>query len=256
MKEDKIKILIVEDDFLIAEDLSVTLNKLGYEIIDIVARAEKALEIIPETHPDIILMDIQLRGKMDGIEAASIIAEQYKKTILIFLSANSDFQTFNRAKQTNPHAFLSKPFKVSDISNAISLALFNKEKEEGLNELEKSIIEESTHSKTKLNDRIFVRTKNIVKKILLKEISHIEAHRVYSMIHKMDGTSVLLSQSLGTTLKLLNHHHFLRVHRSFIANIENIDAFDDQYKHIKINDVNIPVSRSYKEDLIHRLKFL
>lgn len=94
---------------LIGAKISMLLTNLGYEVAGILPRGEEAIVYVEENRPDIILLDIHLKGKMDGIEAAAIF--QHKKMPVIFLTVNSDNATFNRAKQTQPTAFITKPFK-------------------------------------------------------------------------------------------------------------------------------------------------
>ena len=98
------KILIVEDEMIIAANISLQLTNLGYEVTGIIPRGEEALVHIEQNLPDIILMDINLKGDIDGVEIATLIQKSYKIPI-IFLTANSDEVNFNRAKATNPYGF-------------------------------------------------------------------------------------------------------------------------------------------------------
>lgn len=116
-----IKILIVEDEMLIGAKISMLLTNLGYEVTGILPRGEEAIAHVKENPPDIILLDINLKGKMDGIETAASL--QQKNIPVIYLTANSDEATFNRAKQTRPAAFIKKPFKQLDLQRAIELTI-------------------------------------------------------------------------------------------------------------------------------------
>ena len=104
-----VRIIIVEDEPLVALDLKRQLEKTGFEVIQVFESGEEILEFLNQEQPDIILMDIQLFGALDGIDTAHQINKNYEIPIL-FLTANTDKTTFNRAKLTFPHAFLSKPF--------------------------------------------------------------------------------------------------------------------------------------------------
>ena len=117
-----IKIFIVEDEMIIAANISLQLSKLGYEISGIVSRGEDAILHIKENKPDIILLDIQLKGKLDGIDTAKLILKEHVIPI-IYLTANVDDAHFKRAKETKPHAFISKPFKKLDLQHAIELTI-------------------------------------------------------------------------------------------------------------------------------------
>ena len=113
------KILIVEDEMIIAANISLQLNEFGYEVTGILSRGEDALVQVKEDTPDIVLLDIQLKGELDGIETARIMQEQYNIPI-IYLTANADEANFNRAKETHPYAFISKPFKKLDFSEPLN----------------------------------------------------------------------------------------------------------------------------------------
>ena len=118
-----IKILVVEDEMLIGAKISMLLTNLGYEVTGILPRGEDALVHVEENKPDIIILDINLKGKIDGIETAAIL--QRKNIPVIYLTANSDDATFNRAKHTRPTAFISKPFKQLDLQRAIELTIIH-----------------------------------------------------------------------------------------------------------------------------------
>jgi diguanylate cyclase (GGDEF)-like protein/PAS domain S-box-containing protein len=117
------KILIVEDERIIAIDLQRRLEKFGYTVLGIVATGEQAVLKAQETLPDIILMDIMLSGKVDGIEAATIIKNTLQIPI-IFLTAFSDEKTLERAKQAEPFGYILKPFKEKELYTTIDIALY------------------------------------------------------------------------------------------------------------------------------------
>ena len=113
-----IKILIVEDEMIIGAKISMQLTSLGYEVTAILPRGEDALLHIEKNIPDIVLLDINLKGALDGIQTAEALMVKHAIPI-IYLTANSDEATFNRAKHTVPAAFISKPFKQLDLQRAI-----------------------------------------------------------------------------------------------------------------------------------------
>ncbi len=120
--ESPCKILIVEDEMIIGANISLQLSKLGYEVTGIISKGEEALSHVRQNHPDIVIMDIQLKGKMDGVDTAKQIRREFKVPI-IYLTANVDEECFNRAKETQPSAFISKPFKKLDLQHAIELTI-------------------------------------------------------------------------------------------------------------------------------------
>lgn len=112
------KIPIVEDEQLTAMDIADILKNIGHEITDTISTGEKAIESVRDNRPDIVIMDINLKGKMDGIEAAEHIRSQDRIPI-VFLTAYYDEITVGRAKKSEPCAYLSKPFEEIDLKIAI-----------------------------------------------------------------------------------------------------------------------------------------
>ena len=117
-----VKILVVEDEMIIGAKISMYLSSLGYEVTGVLPRGEEVLNHVKEDTPDIIILDVHLKGQMDGIETAASI-EQYFQIPIIYLTANADNATFNRARTTRPAAFISKPFKKLDLQRAIELTI-------------------------------------------------------------------------------------------------------------------------------------
>jgi CheY-like chemotaxis protein len=116
-------ILIVEDEALIALDLRRRLEDSGYDVIGTAASAAEALEALERESPDVVLMDIHLQGKVDGIEAARALKSKWDIPV-VFLTAHSDEPTLQRAKVAEPHGYLLKPFKDRELKIAIDIALY------------------------------------------------------------------------------------------------------------------------------------
>ncbi len=127
----KIKIFITEDEFIVSQNLSNKLALLGYDVVGIASSGEEALEKIKLNQPNLILMDIMLSGKMDGIETAKIIKENYNIP-LIFLTAYSSKEIYQRAQITEPYAYIIKPFEERELEINISIALYKHKAEEKL----------------------------------------------------------------------------------------------------------------------------
>jgi len=128
-------ILIVEDDTLEARNIKKSLQRLGYEVSAVVPSGEKALEKIAETHPDIVLMDIRLKGKMDGIEAAEQIRARFDMPV-VYLTAHAEEGVLQRAKLTEPFGYILKPFSDRELHTNIEIALYKHKMEKKLRESE------------------------------------------------------------------------------------------------------------------------
>ena len=115
------RILVVEDEGVVALDLTSTLTDLGYLVVGCVASGETAIEKAIMLKPDLVLMDIRLSGKMDGIEAAKGITSRFDIPI-IYLTAHSDDQTLRRALSTSTFGYLVKPFRAPELRCAIEIA--------------------------------------------------------------------------------------------------------------------------------------
>lgn len=240
-----LKILIVEDEMIIAANISLQLTSLGYEVTGIIPRGEEALLHIKQHQPDMVLLDINLKGKIDGIETALLMLQDYQIPI-IYLTANADDANFNRAKATNPYAFISKPFKKLDLQRAIELTATHLNdnnttpKEQALNNADPLI----------LNDCIFVRHHEKMVKINIIDILYIEAERNYCRIYSK-GKEFLIVTTLKDIDQKLPQDHFLRIHRSFIVNISQIDEIATS--HVVVSRKAIPISKQLKSELLKRL---
>lgn len=143
-------ILIVEDEPIVALDEKKQVESFGYEVMDIVTTGEEAIATIEEIHPDLILMDINLEGKIDGIDVAGIIRERYDIPV-VFITAHSEVDTLQRAKITEPFAYLIKPYREKDLKVAIEIAFYKSNVEKQLrryrNQLEELVKERTLELK-------------------------------------------------------------------------------------------------------------
>jgi CheY-like chemotaxis protein len=119
----KSKIMIVEDEWITADDIRMSLQSLGYTVSSVVSSGEEAIQKAEKDKPDLVLMDIMLKGKMDGIEAASQIRSCYNIPI-IYLTAYADEKILERARITEPFGYIVKPFVNEDLKIAIEIALY------------------------------------------------------------------------------------------------------------------------------------
>lgn len=236
------KILIVEDEMIIAANMSLQLTSLGYEITGIILKGEDALVHIKQNTPDIILLDLHLKGTLSGVETAQLIQEDYNIPI-IYVTANSDDVHFNKVKATNPYGFISKPFKKQDLQRTIELAVNRFSSE---NEKETDSVKEETLPFI-LSDCIFVRHQDKMVKVQIDDILYIEAERNYARIYSKNK-EYLLVVTLKDLEEKLPINYFMRIHRSFIVNLSKIDEIATS--HIVISKKAIPISPESKKHLL------
>ena len=118
----KDKILVVEDEVLIAKDIAEILKEVGYDVVDCVLSGEEAIRKCEELKPHLVLMDIKLQGKMSGIDAAETILKKYNIPV-IYLTAYSSSSDLQKAKKTNPYGYIVKPFDKINLYTSIEIAL-------------------------------------------------------------------------------------------------------------------------------------
>jgi PAS domain S-box-containing protein len=128
------KIMVVEDEWLVAQGIKESLEDLGYEVVGLAATGEEALQSAALHRPDLVLMDILLKGGMDGIEVATRLRRDFEVPAL-FLTAYADSQTLGRAKMTEPYGYLLKPFEARELHSAVEIALYKSQAEKKLKHL-------------------------------------------------------------------------------------------------------------------------
>ncbi len=118
----KARVLVVEDEGIVARDIAMTLKSLGYAVPAITSSGEEAVKQAGEVHPDLVLMDIRLKGDMDGIQAAEEIRTRFSIPV-VYLTAYADNNTLQRAKITEPYGYILKPFQERELYTSIEIAL-------------------------------------------------------------------------------------------------------------------------------------
>ncbi len=235
----KIKVLVVEDSPLIAEDIASKLRKNNFEVMEVFDKGEDALDFLKQNEPDLVLLDIKLAGAMDGISTAYVINQSYAVPI-IYLSDLSDAETIHRAKQTRPANYLTKPFNEFDLVRAIDLAFSN-------------FITQPPVLGEEKRSHIFVKHENTFVRISLDDIVFLHAERSYCNIVTEDKTYVQ-SISMNHVFDQINNKNFVRIHRSHVININKITALDGNM--VEMGKHKVEMSKAMREELIDRLTFL
>ncbi len=250
----KIRILIVEDETILAQDIALRLRDANYDIVGIADSADKAILLLKKAQQiDILLMDIMIKGDRDGIELAKEVNEKYQIPF-IFLTSHADKDLVERAKKVKPYAYLLKPFNDNQIRIAIELALvnFSKKTPEG-NLLETPKFQDTDNKVLKIKDSLFLKKKNRFEKVPINEIQFLEACNNYTTIYT-DLGKFIYSSVLKKFEKLLPIDPFLRIHRSYIININAISAFEGNL--LFIEGKKIPVSKSKQKEVFSLFKTL
>ncbi len=234
-----LKIGIVEDELVIARTILSTLDELGYSHAGPAISYTEALEMLSNNKPDLLLLDIQLSGKKDGIDVAQKVNELYGIPF-IFLTANSDAETIERAKTVKPHAYVVKPFSKQELFAAIEIAFSNFT---GNHSDAKQQETASWHTK----DFMFVKEGYAFRKILFSDIVYLESDANYVTIHLESQKKAIIRSTLNDFTKEIDPKVFIRIHRSYSVNISKIEeVFPTE---LSLQGVRIPIGKSYREEL-------
>src|SRR3990167_5530542 len=179
----KANVLVVEDEFIVSKDIQSSLKKLGYNVIGAAPSGEKALELLAEEQPDIVLMDIMLKGEMNGIQTAEIVRVEYAIPV-IYLTAYADEATLAKAKVTEPYGYIIKPFKEIDLHTSIEMALYKHSKE-------REIVKERDFLYSLVENKdsdgvIFVKSNSRLVKVDTANILYVEALKDYVVVNVGD----------------------------------------------------------------------
>ena len=236
-----LKILLVEDELIIAEDMTNMLERIGYEVIGSAIDFEEAIEILENEKPDLILLDVNLGGKRDGIDLAEEINKRFDIPF-IFTTSYTDGPTIERAKKTHPINYLVKPFKQGQLYTAIEIAMLNLAKKE---ETTKTTTEESENLVIK--DALFIKDKYSYIKLPLSEILWMKAENNYVEIYTAHRKE-LVRMNLGQFLEKINKKNFFRTHKSYAVNLDYMTRLDPTS--VYVQEIEVPITKSYADELI------
>ncbi len=243
-----IRIFAVEDDLMHQENLRFTLDELGYELAGMEESAEAALTRLPEAKPDLYLLDIQLSGKQDGIQLAHHIKTHWPRP-LIYVTSYQDAPTFERARLTQPHAYLPKPLNPISLQASIESAFqqFAYPEPEPTPNWEVDVW---------MRDAFFVKVgKKLVKfsaaEVLWVEVSGNRYCRIVAP-HKQAHVRA----SLAELHPKLAPHPFLRVHRSYLINARFIEAIHEAEQWVQVGEQQIPIGKSFRDSFMQQIRRL
>jgi DNA-binding LytR/AlgR family response regulator len=225
-----LSVLIVEDEFIIAEDISSALISNGYRIFGIADSYQQAIDLLKRGRPDFALLDITLEGEQWGLKLGKMLSEDLQIPY-IYVTSHSDIATIEKVKVTAPSGYLLKPFNRESIYTSIEVALanFNLSKNNGGAEQVMNLKQG---------------TKTI--RILFSEILFLEADGNYTHIHTL-STKYTERKKLKEIMDELEGHPFVRVHKSYAVNKQKIHSHTREK--ILLGGHEIPVGRTYLEEL-------
>ncbi|MEZ4944235.1 MAG: response regulator [Cyclobacteriaceae bacterium] len=227
-------VLIVEDEPLVADDLLFHLEDIGIDQVEVALKYDQALEKLKQKQFDLALLDVNLSGDRDGIDLAHFINKQ-QATPFIFITSYYDESTLNRAKLTNPLAYILKPFDKRDVTINIEIAFH----------------------KIALNaqkpDRFFVKDKDGLLPVSPEDINYVEAFDNYAKIFTATRSHII-SHTLKSIEDKLIPFGFDRIHKSYLINTKNVTRISDGY--VFFGEVAVPIGRAYKSSFLSKISML
>ena len=234
--------MIVEDDLSFAIELEMLVQEIGYQVAAHLDNAEDALDFVYKELPDLILMDIDLKGKMTGIELGQRIAQL--EVPIIYITSFADEEHYQAAQYSKMIGYLTKPISNFSLRAAIETAVknvfFKDSVEIGDNFLSKNYI--------------FFRKKGIYHKIYMRDISYVQSNDNYCEVYTIQGEHFLVRSSIAKMNKLLPQEEFMRIHRQYIIQLNQIESVDLINNQVRIQSIDLPISRSNKKLLEQTMK--
>ncbi len=236
------KILIVEDEIVIAVDLMQMLSSNGYEVAGPAVDYQSAIELLAYEKPDLVLLDINILGNKDGIDLAEKIHQEHHMPF-IFTSALSDPTTLERARTTQPATYLVKPFREEQLLAAITVALTNFSSRQGFET-------EVEDDHVVLKEAIFIKEKKSFFKIQLEEILYLKAADNYVEV-VTTAKKYLVRSSLTHFIAKLSHPNFFKTHKSYVVNLAHLSSIHPT--EVLLGDQTIPLAKNYAANLLEKL---
>ena len=262
-----IRLLLVEDDPAQGELLAADLADLGYDVLGPAPTVAEARQLF-EQLPDLLLLDIGLKGEqLDGIELAAELL-RVRPTPLIFLTSFEDADTFRRARNVGPAAYLVKPPEPAQVQRAIELALeqFARQQRSLLLAADLGATDSASGPAAdepvlalggvlSLRDCLFVRERGRLLKIPLDEILWMAADEKYSTLHTARARHSL-RMPLRELAAEVAPERFVQIHRSYVVQARCIEAIDPALSTVTVAGEELPLGRTYKENLLRHLRLV
>ncbi len=231
------KIAIVEDELIIATNIWRKLISLSYEAFPPCSSFNEAIELLESETPDIILIDIRIKGHKDGIQLAEYIRENYDMPI-IFVTANGDASTIERAKLARPNAYVVKPFTKQDLHAAIEIACLN------------FIPKRSPDTEFKKSNFVILKAGHDLVRIHNDDILYISSEGNYAVVTLKDGRIRRIRTTLSLIEDQLDKEMFFRISRFCVVNFTHVEILEKV--RVKVAGNFLDISRNYRNDELLR----
>ena len=243
--EPRLKTIIVEDNFSLALELEMVLIKMGHKILATVDNSGDALVEILAKQPELILMDIDIKGKLSGLDIADKIA--HLNIPVIFVTSYADEEHFDRASEIPNTTYITKPADEYTIKGAINL----------LKMLNRAVRPSDNRSGIKLeNNLLYLKRNSDYIKVDIDDILYVESSNIYCKTVTKENGNFLNRLTLNEYKSILQSGKFIRPHRSFIANQNNISKVNLNDNTIVMDKHLIPISRNAKKEMKESLMMI
>jgi two-component system, LytTR family, response regulator LytT len=234
------RILIVENESLVAMDMERMLVQLGYTVVPNVNSYDDAIKQLNSSKPDLVLLDINLNETKTGIDLSLKLQQEYKIPF-IYITSHSDKTTMHQALVTKPNGYLLKPFDAEDLYAAIEVALSNFNGQ-AISHDESAML---------CKDALFIKTDKNFVRVDISDICWIESEHNYLYIVSQKGKHIIRS-NFKDFQQNVPAAQFIQVHKSYMINLNKVEAFS--HTDITINSKEIPLSRMYKDEFFACMK--
>lgn len=246
---EQVKVFIVEDEAITVAVLSEVLQNAGYHVCGNSNNAEHAFDAISNAEADIALLDINLTGAKDGVWLAEQI-NATSKIPFIYLTSFGDKRTIERAVRTRPYGYLLKPFDDDDVFDAINLAMHNYAQG---NSTESTATADELIEAVNVKDYMFIRDKNLFKKVHFKDIHYLQADKNYIDI-VTSAKKFTIRTALKDVVPTLPQNIFVQINRSAVINLHQVDSYGPDT--VEIQGQTLSVTDTYKEQFSHAMRQL
>ncbi|MDO7850539.1 LytR/AlgR family response regulator transcription factor [Hymenobacter convexus] len=246
-----IRVLVVEDEPIYADQLELYLQDLGCECIGPAADARIALSLFRTEAVDMVLLDVHLRGPVDGIELAAQL-QALRPVPLIFLTSRADDEAFARARPLGPAAYLIKPVAFGALQRAMALAIDSFTSAPAVAGGAAAGAALAAPAAAPPPDSLFIKENGLLEKIRVSEIQSVEAdNKVCRLV--LAGRVVAVRMPLRDVMRHLPPDRFVQIQRSYHINLDYLQRFDPVRNLVQVGEQLLPVGETYHHELLRRL---